>query len=104
MADKVLHIDSSGEQYAKLLPPISGDLDDLVEADPDSEPFALAVYQAVDAKPYWEDDYCEDGYVEVGVGGAWRKMDFATLKYWLEYTVVSEPYMEPDYVHPDYVD
>ncbi len=104
MADRVLHIHSNGKRYAKELPPISGNLDDLELADSDSEPLALAVYQMADAEPYWEDDYCDDGYVEVGLGGVWKKIDFATLKYWLEYSVVSEPYMEPDYVHPDYVD
>ena len=106
MADKVLHIDSQGELYAKLLPPISGDLDDLEPANEDVEPFAIAVYQVQDGELYVDDDYVDDGYVETGIGGAWRKMSLAQLKSWLEYIPpedVADPYVEPDYVDPDYV-
>ena len=106
MADKVLHIDSSGNQYGKLLPPISGDLDDLEPANQDSEPLAIAVFQLADPEPYLDDDYMDEGYVELGLYGSWKKMDFATLKAWLD-AVEPDPdidvYLEPDYVEPDYV-
>ena len=106
MADKVLHIDSNGNQYGKLLPPISGDLDDLEPADQDSEPLAIAVFQLADPEPYLDDDYMDEGYVELGLYGSWKKMDFATLKAWLN-AVEPDPdidvYLEPDYVEPDYV-
>ena len=104
MADKVLHIDSRGEQYAKLLPPMSGDLDDLEPANEDVEPFAVAVFQAADGEPYCEDDYVDDGYFELGVSGEWKKMSFAALKGWLNAVdAPTDPYLEPDYVEPDYV-
>ncbi len=87
------------------IPPISGDLDSLAPANPDIQPMALAVFQELDGELYLDDDYVDDEYVELGLGGKWVKMTLGQLKAWLEPIDPGEEdiYLEPDYVDPDYV-